>query len=126
MKITELTHSQSIETMQGNGLKHWFRYQGKAELDLADSIARGFMALEQEVEAAYTKRLQGINYVVTNEDYEVNKQPQPKQSIEDGYLFLIKNATSIKELKMYEKLANNPKYSNLKEPYNTRLKELID
>jgi len=51
---------------------------------------------------------------------------QPKKSVEDGYLFLINNSTSLNELKMYEILANNVKYPNLKESYNKRLKELID
>jgi hypothetical protein len=57
----------------------------------------------------------------------VVEQPQPKtQSMEERFTFLIRNATSIGELNMYEKTANNPQYPQLLVEYNNRLKQLID
>lgn len=52
-------------------------------------------------------------------------QKQPTKTVEEQYLFLIKNATSANELNMYSKLANNPKYPSLKEAYTQRYNELI-
>ena len=52
-------------------------------------------------------------------------QKQPTKSVEEQYLFLIQNATSVSELNMYAKLSNNPKYPKLKEAYTLRYNELI-
>jgi hypothetical protein len=60
---------------------------------------------------------------ITEELVSVKDKPQ---SMEDKFIFLVKNATSITELKMYEKTANNPQYPHLMTEYSNRLRELFD
>jgi hypothetical protein len=53
-------------------------------------------------------------------------EPSHPLTQEQKFLQLISLATSTKELSMYEKTANNPKYPNLKEAYDNKLKELTN
>jgi predicted RNase H-like HicB family nuclease len=48
------------------------------------------------------------------------------QTQEQKFLQLISLATSTKELSMYEKTANNPKYSNLKAAYDQKYSQLTE
>ena len=69
-------------------------------------------------------KLDGLQNTVVHETVIQDKIEQPTGSLEERFKWSIQNATTIKELEMFEKTANNPKYPNLKTEYSNKLKEL--
>ncbi len=78
--------------------------------------------LYQEQETSITQYEERINAL----DNSITYSPIPTQPLtqEQKFLNLIQLATSIKELSMYEKTANNPKYPQLKQAYDNKLNQL--
>jgi hypothetical protein len=90
MKLTELSHRQSIETVQeGTYLKHWLMYGAKCELDDSDSVSKGFIILENEVEAACKRKLGDKPFVVTQTSHEINGIEQPTGTLEERFKWSI-------------------------------------
>ena len=104
----------------------------RSECELNHKTNNPHLYQEQETMGEYPISTSKENPLETDKYQEFRDTPisqhleNQRLTQEQKFLQLISLATSTKELSMYEKTANNPKYPNLKEAYDKKLKQLTN
>ena len=129
MTIIKVSYGKTYNL--GNYCSH--RIDLEASIDEEEDVQYVLSSLKQQCDLFHTTNVptSEIPYqeLPDQQHYSVmmetlSKEPTQPLTQEQRFLNLISLATSLNELSIYQKTANNPKYPNLKEAYDNKLNEL--
>lgn len=104
MKFKEISHSQSLETVDQWGLKHWYKSGVTVEIESQDEVDRAAKLAEQFVNEQLDKYKLGFSKVADNKTVpivEVKKTPV------ESMVEAISGCSSMEVLLTFKKLAQS-------------------
>ena len=122
MYIDKVNISETYEIVNCEKILRWKKIEANVNLSAGEDSMQGANFVQEFINE-WNNRANTKQYPLSPEKCDpIVQQPEPKKTKEEGYIFLIENATSIKELESYRPLTVNNK--NILEAYDKKLLSL--